>query len=403
MNHPIDSLVARPVAEGPPLFFPQPEVPIEFNFDQGNPARETFPLDDLLRMAQVVVQDPGSISFDYFDPATGYEELVFGFRGLRDDVAGRLGRRDGRELTADSVILTSGSVQGISLVAHAFIDPGDVVFVEAATFPYALRFFESAGAHLVPIRVDDDGMDIDELERAIDSNRRSGLRPKLVYTIPTFQLPTGVCMSLDRRRQLVALAEREQLVVHEDNVYAELRYEGEPLPSLLSLDSSGLVIQSDSFSKTVAPGLRLGWVAGVPEAVSAAGAVREDLGVSQFISRVMSQYLRHGLLEPHLEHVRGVYKAKRDAAVDALERYCKRWVSFRVPAGSFFLWLEINTDVDWDTVARRVQAEGVFCRPGERFSGDGSTRQFLRLAYSNVSIDVIERGVEALGRALDAA
>src|SRR3954464_8946496 len=153
MSHPIDSLVSRPVADGPPLFFPQPEVPIEFNFDQGNPARETFPLDDLLRMAQIVVGAPGAISFDYFDPATGYEELVLGFRGLRDEIAARTGARDGRALTADNVILTSGSVQGISLVAHAFIDPGDVVFVEAATFPYALRFFESAGADLVPISV----------------------------------------------------------------------------------------------------------------------------------------------------------------------------------------------------------------------------------------------------------
>lgn len=403
MPNTIESLVSKAVADGPPLFFPQPDVPIEFNFDQGNPARETFPLDDLARLAHLVIDQVGGVAFDYFDPATGYEELVFGFRGLRQDIAERINKRDGTSFGPDSVILTSGSVQGISLLAHGFVNPGDAVFVEAASFPYALRFMESAGAVLYPVRVDEDGMVVEELERAIMSARGAGHPPKLVYTIPTFQLPTGVCMPANRRTELLALADRENLLVHEDNVYAELRYDGESLPTLLSMDTSGRVLQSDSFSKSVAPGLRLGWVAGPVEAIAALGAVREDLGVSQFLARVMSEYIREGLLDSHLAEVRDVYRAKRDAAVRALDAHCRPYVDFRVPDGSFFMWLEISPDVDWDNVAERVKAEGVFCRPGERFSGDDSMRRYLRLAYSNVSVDIIERGIEALGRALKAA
>lgn len=394
------ALVSREVADGPPLFFPQPDVPIHFNFDQGNPASETYPLELLSRIAQGVLDDVGGVAFDYFDPATGYEELVFGYRGLRACLAERFSERDSREFNAESVILTSGSVQGISLVAHAYLDPGDAVFVEAASFPYAVRFMESTGAAVIPVRVGDDGMDLDHLEARIADAKRVGQRPKLIYTIPTFQLPTGTVMPLGNRRRLVELAEREQLIVHEDNVYGSLRYDGEEVPTLLSLDRSGLVMQSDSFSKTVAPGLRLGWVIGAAETVSALGSVRQDLGVSQFIARVMERFVAEDELDRHIEAVRRVYRSRRDAAVAAVKEHCADWVHFREPDGSFFLWLELDDAVDWDVAAERVKTEGVFCRPGERFAELGADRQYLRLAFSNVTEQTIWDGVAALGRAL---
>lgn len=403
MNRTIDDLVSAEVAGGPPMFFPQPDVPIHYNFDQGNPATETFPLGELAAIEAQVREEIGGPGFDYFDAATGYEELVYGWRGLRGVLADRFSARDGMTLDPMNVILTSGSVHGISLVAKAFINPGDVVLVEAATFPYALRFFETAGAQIESIPVDGDGMRVDLLEAAIARLRSEGRRPKLIYTIPTFQLPTGTCMPLERRRQLVALAQRERIMVHEDNVYAELRYDGEPVPTLLSLDDQGLVLQSDSFSKTVAPALRLGWVTGSVEAIAAVAAVRQDLGVNQFLARVMARYTESGRLDRHIEEIRAVYRAKRDAAVNGLREHCAEWVDFDEPAGSFFLWLRISDRIDWDLAARKVAEEGVYCRPGERFSGDSSEQRFLRMAYSNVPTEVIAEGARALGRALDAS
>ena len=403
MNRSIEELVSTEVSGGPPLFFPQPEVPIDYNFDQGNPATETFPLEALAAIEEQVRREVGGAGFDYFDSATGYEELVYGWRGLRSVLADRFAARDGVDLGPMNLILTSGSVHGIALVAKAFLDPGDVVFVEAATFPYALRFFETAGAVVESIPVDSEGMRVDLLEQRVAEVRASGRRPKLIYTIPTFQLPTGTCMSVERRRSLVALAQRERVMVHEDNVYAELRYDGEPLPTLFSLDDHGLVIQSDSFSKTVAPALRLGWVLGSTEAIAAVAAVRQDLGVNQFLARVMAAYTASGQLDQHIRMLRRVYKEKRDTAVDGLRRHCADWIDFEVPQGSFFLWLRISERIDWELAARKVADEGVFCRPGERFSGDSSGAQYLRMAYSNVPVDVIAQGVEALGRALKAS
>jgi len=400
MSSDITKLYAPAAAGGPPLFFPSPERPIFFNFDQGNPDPATYPLDLLERLTHEVLEEVGGSALSYFDPETGYEELVFGYRGLRSALAERLNDRDARTLGADNLILTSGAVQALSLAARAFAGPGDAVFVEAVTFPYAASFLEGTGADVVPVPVDADGLDVEALAEAIAAAVARGLRPKLVYTIATFQLPTGMSMSTDRRVRLLELAEQHQLVVIEDNVYYDLRYDGEAPPTLLSMDTTGLVMQCDSFSKTVAPGLRLGWMAGHVDAIGGLAAVREDLGVSQLLARVMARYLREGHHATQVAAICDVYRVKRDAAVKALHEHCGPFVSFREPEGSLFLWLKLSDGVDWDRAAEAVQAEGVFCRPGERFTGDASGARFLRLAFSLPTVEEIADGVKALGRAL---
>lgn len=396
------ALFSRVAGNGPPLFFPSPEVPAVFNFDQGLAAPESFPREDLLRLAGLVLQRDGAEVLDYFDPATGYEELVFGYKGLRDQLARRIARDQGRDLGARGLILTSGSVQGIALAVNGYVDAGDVVVVEAASFPYALRYMEMAGADLRTVPVDADGLDVDALERLLKQVEGEGKRVKMVYTIPTFQTPTNTEMSLPRRRQLLALAQRWGFIVLEDNVYGELRFAGAPLPTLLSLDDSGLVLQCGSFSKVVAPGLRLGWVAGTPAAVAALAAVRQDLGVGQWLARVMAEYLAEDLLDAHIERANAIYRRKATAAVRAMREHCGPYVSFREPQGSFYLWVEIDDRVDWQRAAKLAEREGIFFRPGERFMGDSGGRQFLRLAYSHVGIEVIENGIAKLGTILRA-
>ncbi|WP_157220653.1 aminotransferase-like domain-containing protein [Flavisphingomonas formosensis] len=383
--------------DGPPLFFPDPDVPAIFNFDQGLAAPETFPREDLVRIAKLVLDRDGPEVLDYFDPATGYEELVYGYKGLRSEIAKRIQRTQKRTIDPLGIILTSGSVQGIALAIAGYVNAGDVVIVEAASFPYALRYMAMAGAEVRTVPVDDGGMDVDAVETLLSDIAGEGKRVKMVYTIPTFQTPTGTVLSAPRRQKLVDLAAKHGFLILEDNVYGDLRFAGEPLPTLLELDRAGLVLQCGSFSKIVAPALRLGWIAGTDEAIAGLAAVRQDLGVGQWLARVMTQYLAEGLLEPHLERANQVYKSKAETAVRAMRRYCGDYVSFREPQGSFYLWVEIDERVDWETAARMAEREGIFFRPGERFMGDTGGRQYLRLAYSHVSEDVIEQGIATLG------
>jgi 2-aminoadipate transaminase len=404
---------------GPPLFFPDPPVPVTFNFDQGVPAEETFPLEELRALHEEILARDGGLAMEYismdFDRErqrilylSTYIELVLGNTALRTELAGWLNRRNDRtDLVADGIILTSGSVQAIALAINALVNPGDGVLVEAATFPYALRYFQMRGADIRAVAVDRDGLDVDALEVRLAEMRSAGVTPKMLYTVATFQLPTGACTSLARRRRLVELAEEYNFLILEDHIYGDLRYSGEPIPSLLSMDTSGRVLQSHGFSKVVAPALRLGWIAGSPELVAGLAAVRQDLGVSQWTCRVMTEYIARGLLDRHIERVNAVYRHKRDVAAAAVREHCSPWVSFDLPDGGFYLWLELSERVDWEKAGAAVEASGVACRPGERFMphGDDSrpAHQYLRLAFSHVGDAELKRGIEALGRAIASA
>ena len=402
MGTAVESLYSAIAGDGPPLFFPNPDVPAVFNFDQGLAAQESFPKDDLVRLAREVLERDGPDVLDYFDPRTGYEELVYGYRGLRERLADRIRRTQGRDVGPMGIILTSGSVQSIALAVAGYVDPGDVVIVEAASFPYALRYMGMAGGDVRTVPVDDEGMVVEAIEPLIEAVKAEGKTVKLVYTIPTFQVPTNTEMPTRRRQMLLALAERHGFVIVEDNVYGDLRFAGEDLPTLFSLDKSGLVIQCSSFSKTIAPGLRLGWMAGEPKAIGALAAVRQDLGVGQWLARVLDEYMLQGLLEPHLASLKPLYRSKAETAVKALRAHCNAYVKFREPQGSFYLWLEIDDRIDWKRAAKMAEQEGIFFRPGERFMGEGDGRQFLRLAYSHVSEQVIADGIAKLGEILRA-
>jgi 2-aminoadipate transaminase len=398
----IDELVTRRVREAPPPYFRQPPVPVTYDFDQGVPAPELYPLADLAHYAAAALERFGASACAYAGDE-GYDELSYGAAGLRQVLADRIQQHQGRDLSRRGVMMFNGSAQGLATLAATFCEPGDGVVVEALSFPFMVGYLAATGAEMATVPVDDDGMDVDALEKAFDTFEEHGIKPKLVYTIPTYQVPTGTCMSLRRREQLVDLVSRRGVVVVEDNCYYDVYYEEPPPPTLLSFDDSGLVLQSDSFSKILAPGLRMGWVAGVPEALAAVATARQDLGVSQWLARALELYVLDGRLDAHIEELRGAYRRKRDIALAALREHCAPWVRFRVPHGGIYFWLEMSDDVDWDAVRERVAEEGVACRPGERFTGDDTGRRFLRMAYLQVPEEEIARGVAALGRALAAS
>lgn len=397
---------------GPALFFPDPPAQVTFNFDQGIAAEETFPLEDLKRlMTEVLERDQGRaleyISFDYDEESDqivylpSYIELMLGYTGLRKEVASWIGGTQGVQgLDADNVILTSGSVQAIALAVNAFVNEGEGVLVEKATFPYAMRFMQMRKADIRTVDIDEHGLDPDSLVQRLEEFKRDGVKPKLLYVIPTFQLPTCVVMPEDRRRRLLEIAEEWDLLVLEDSIYADLRYSGEPVPSLLSMDTNGRVMQSHGFSKTIVPALRLGWITAPKPIIEGLAGVRQDLGVSQWLSRAMEKFMVEGLLDPHIERANAVYKRKRDLAIKAVEEHCGGLVSFDVPDGGFYLWLRMADSVDWPKAQHEAAMRGVFCRPGEKYLGEDEGQAFLRLAYSHAPDHEIERGIRALGEAI---
>jgi 2-aminoadipate transaminase len=397
----IESRLAERVRSAPAPFFPDPAVPVRFNFDQGIPAPESYPVDDLADYASKAIRSGGIAACEY--AAGGMEEMGKGYLGLREVLAERVSRRDGGPFTRKNVLLANGSSNALSLCAAALLDPGDGVIVESLSYPFMLKYLAGRGADVRTVPIDDDGMDIDAVEAQLEAFRAEGVTPKLIYTIATFQVPTGTVLSLERRRRLVQLAAEWNVFVIEDNCYYDMYLDVPPPPTLLSLDTAGLVIQTDSFSKILAPGLRIGYATAHETIIDALATVREDHGVNQMLPRLLESYMNDGMLEPHIARARAINRAKRDAALAALNEHCIPWVSFRVPNGGIYFWLEISPDINLEQVSAHMEAEGVACRPGERFTGDTSGRQFLRMAFLPVPADELVRGVEAMGRALKAS
>ncbi|MEO8696301.1 MAG: PLP-dependent aminotransferase family protein [Acidimicrobiales bacterium] len=394
----LHDLLAFPAAHAQAGYHTPPEG-VRYLFEAGLPDPELFPIDDLVRLSEKVLREEFADALQYGSARD--DGIAAGFVGLRDVLADRTSAATGRPVDRHGVMVTCGAAQALALMFEAFVDPGDAVAIEAPTWNSALAMCARHGAETIALPMDDDGADLDVLETQLQRLAGEGRRLKLVYTIATFNTPTGVCLSLDRRRRLIELARQWRFVIVEDNVYEPLRYDGAAIPNMFSLDDTGFVVKLDSFSKVVAPGLRLGWVTAEPDIIRALSSVRGDLGVGQWVARTMTHYLVEGLLEPHVAEMNACYRAKRDFAEHALHEYCDPWVRWRTPEGGFFLWVGIDDAIDAAQVMQRALADGVLCRPGERFFGDSdSGRQYLRLAFPSMPFAGLDEGIAILGRAI---
>jgi 2-aminoadipate transaminase len=397
--HPVRALLSKASAAGNPGYWDWPEIPVKWHFESGLPDPATFPIDDLVRISERVLREDATEGLQYGGGRRG--SIMYGYEGLRELLVERTARIDGRALDLRHLMLTAGGVQAITAACHALLDEGDVVAVEAPTWGAAITAARIAGAEPIAIPMDADGMRVDLLEQEIEGLAEAGKRLKLVYTIATFHTPTGTCLSLERRKQLLALARRHQFIILEDNCYGELRYAGEAIPSLLSLDTEGWVLKVDTFSKLLAPAFRIGWVTGHEDVIGALSAVRGDLGVSQWMARVLAGFMEEDRLEPHIAAVNRIYGEKLRTAVSALQSHCAQYARWSVPDGGYFLWLELDDAVDVKRVMKRAIADGVVCRPGERFFGDAEDgRKFLRMAFAMVPNEELERGIAVLGKAI---
>ncbi len=317
---------------------------------------------------------------------------------------------EGTRVAADELIVTTGGQQAIDLVCKTLLDPGDVVIGEGPTYPGAVPTFCAYEAQLVQIEMDADGMQIDLLERTLDQLAAEGRRPKFIYTIPTFQNPAGVSMSLPRRRRLVALARERELLVLEDNPYSLLRYEGEALPTLRSLevprgsrDGGEFVIYAGTMSKILSAGIRVGWVV-APRPVLAKlnlGKVSSDLCSSSLTQHFVAAYFANGDWREYVNAARETYHVRRDAMLDALAEFMPAQARWTHPHGGLFVWLTLPDYIDTTDLLARALRESVAFVPGEGAYDDGRGHNAMRLNFSSVSEEQIREGIRRIAKIVD--
>ncbi|MGA3211725.1 MAG: PLP-dependent aminotransferase family protein [Terriglobales bacterium] len=375
------------------------EKPEVISFAGGLPAPEVFPIARIRECCARVLQESGPAALQY--------SATEGYKPLREWIAANL-QRYGILAGPENVLITSGSQQALDLIAKLLINRGDRVLVEAPTYLGALQAFNVFGAEYVTVPIDDEGLCVDQLEGALRSS------PKFMYILPNFQNPGGVTLSLQRREKLVQLADRYGVPLIEDDPYGQLRYEGEHLPPLVLLDREnnrrdngytlGNVIYLSTFSKTLAPGLRLGWMVAPEEVIAKLVQIKQgaDLHTSTFNQVVAYEVVRDGFFDQHVRLIRNVYRERRDAMLAALQELFPAEVTWTHPHGGLFLWITLPEGMNCRDLFQDAIAEDVAFVPGDCFYAVGEAiglRQ-LRLNFSYVKPERITEGIRRLSRAV---
>jgi len=365
------------------------ENPDVISFAGGMPAPEVFPLEKFKEACITVLDNNGAASLQYGS--------TDGYTPLRDMIA-RHSARYGINITTDNILITSGSQQALDLLGKIFINRGDHILVESPTYIGALQAWRSYGAEFVPVPLDEHGMVTSELEDRL----RAGV--KFIYALPNFQNPTGSTLAYDRRLKLIELAERYGVPIVEDDPYGQLRYEGENLPTLAVLDSqtrsqsecySGNVIYLSTFSKTLAPGIRLAWVIAPPTVINKLIQAKQgaDLHTSTFNQIVAFEVARGGYLDEHVKIIRKTYKERRDVMLESLEENMPDGVSWTHPKGGLFLWATLPECLDAQALFPDAVAEKVAFVPGYSFFAEGGGHNTMRLNFSNATSEKINEGI----------
>jgi DNA-binding transcriptional MocR family regulator len=321
---------------------------------------------------------------------------VEGLLSLRRNIAAHM-RRRGMVINAPQILILSGSTQGIGLVGRFLLNPGDEVVVEVPTYLGAIQAFRALNARVIGVPTDSDGMRIDLLESILVRRR-----PRLIYTLPTFQNPTGAVMSQERRRRLLLLARRYQTPILEDDPYGEVYFEGNPPQPLKAMDTHGQVIYLSTFSKTLAPGLRVAWLVAPEPMIERLTLHKQvfDLNTNAIGQWVVSEVMQRDLLDTHLESIRQVYRSKRDLTLQAIAVHWPGDVRVNHPLGGFHLWCRLPGDLRARTLLREAANDQVAFTIGEPFHVDGGGQQHFRLSYAYPEEEHIEEGVRRIGSAM---
>jgi 2-aminoadipate transaminase len=372
----------------------RPEV---ISFAGGLPAPEVFPVERFETACHRVLESKGAMALQY--------SASEGYTPLREYLAQKMAKY-GIIAGPENVLITSGSQQALDLIGKLLINPGDRILVEAPTYLGALQAFNVYGAEYVSVPVDHDGLRTPELEEAL----RSG--PKFMYVLPNFQNPGGVTLCEPRRHELVLLADKYGIPIIEDDPYGQLRFEGEHLPPLLVLDRENLrrddgklgnVIYLSTFSKTLAPGIRLGWIVAPPDVISKLVQFKQgaDLHSSTFDQMVAYEVVHDGFLDEHVKKIRAIYRERRDVMLAALTEYFPPEVTWTHPQGGLFLWVTLPEGLDMEHLFQAALRENVAFVPGDCFyPGGDEGRRHMRLNFSHSNPQQIREGIRRLGLAV---
>ncbi len=362
------------------------------SFAAGNPSPESFPVEDIKRIAADILTQEPITALQY--------GITEGYPKLRELVSKRLKRLYNIGTEEDDTIIVTGGQQGIELTCKVMCNEGDVVICENPSFIGALNAFRSLGAELKGVPLKDDGIDLEALEATLKANPRA----KLLYLIPSFQNPAGITSTLENRKAVYELARKYDIVIIEDNPYGDLRFEGENIPAYKSFDVDGRVVYCGSFSKILSSGMRVGTLTANKELVSKIVVAKqvEDVHTNVFFQMVCARYMTECDLEAHIEKIRALYRHKSSLMLKALDEYMPADVKFTRPQGGIFLWCSLPEWYELSEFVKRCSEKNVFVVPGTAFLPDESepTRSF-RLNYSMPSDEEIERGIKLLAQVVE--
>jgi 2-aminoadipate transaminase len=385
----VQALFSRRAAHLPERPLLESAAPVDrISFTFGFPDPASLPAQQVADATVRVLAAQGDRALQYGDH--------HGYAGLIDELRRKLARDQGIVADRENMLITAGSSQALDLLLDVFVDWGDTVVSENPTFLGAVSAFRHVGANVVPTPIDDDGIDVGALEQNLQRLRAEGVTPKFIYVIPNFQNPAGVCLAVERRQALIDLARRYGTVVIEDDAYFDLRYDGEQLPSIYALAGGDHVVYMGTLSKTMGPGMRIGWLVGPPDIIHRLTVLKVDGGTNIFGSHVAADWMpRH--LEEHVANLRQTYRQRRDAMLDALERFMPPGTTWSTPDGGFFIWLTLPESIDAGRMLPQAQERGVDYLPGVRCFSDGGGHNAIRLAFSFSDEAQIERGIQIIG------
>jgi len=368
----------------------KPEV---ISFAGGLPAPELFPVEEMKKTLAKVMEEYGRVALQY-GPTEGFEPL-------RVKILDRMAKVKVNNLTTDNILITSGSQQGLDFMAKAFIDPGDVILCESPTYLGAINAFKAYEPRFVEIETDDDGMIIEDLERALKENENV----KFIYVNPDFQNPSGRTMSIERRKGLVQLANKYNVAIVEDNPYGELRFEGEIYPAIKHYDTEGRVIFLGTFSKVFSPGVRLGWIAADKEVLHKFVLIKQgaDLQSSTLDQIAVYKFLEDYDIEAHIEKIKKEYKRRKDLMLNTIKEEFPEGIKVTNPDGGLFTWVVLPEHINARELAMKALEKNVAFVPGGSFFPNGGHENTFRVNYSNMQEDRIVEGVKRLAEVLKEA
>ncbi len=360
------------------------------SFAGGLPSPEAFPISDVQNICQKVLEEDGRTALQYC--------ATEGITKLREALAKRMVDKEGMDVTAKNILITTGSQQGLDLIGKTFLNTGDTVIVGAPTYLGGTNAFNTYRAKMEGIKLDGEGMHPDLLADKLRSLNLHGSNPKLLYIIPSFQNPSGVTLPESRRKKILDIAHEYDVLILEDNPYSELRYDGESIRSIYSMDKENRTIYLGTFSKVLAPGLRVAWTVAPQELMNKLIITKQaaDLCTSTFAQYMAYEYLAQGLMDTHIEKIKDIYRIKRDTMLASLDKYFPPGTTWTKPEGGMFIWAKLPEEIDTGLMIERAIENKVAYVIGAAFHADRSGKNCMRLNYTYASLDKIDEGIKKL-------